>query len=244
MASGQDATVLGRRASGNLQGATAVGFEAAASEVATTVVGYQAQAGANSAVAVGRGATANHQNSVAIGRDATTTAANQVTLGGTGSAVRIGDIAASTQAQVGPVSVVTVDEAGTLGRQTVATAASVDNVRVSMNTMQAITDAQIQNLSGSISALDGRITGLAFQLEDLDQRTRGGIAAAMAMGGTMIVPDSTFSVSANVSTYQGEQGFSGSIAARVRERVYITASVAGSTAEKSTGGRVGVAFGF
>ncbi len=179
-----------------------------------------------------------------MGAGAQTTAANQVALGGTGSSVRIGDIEASTLAQVGPVDVVTVDANGTLGRQSVATAASVDNVRVSMNAMQAITDAQFQSLSNSVSALDARVTGLAFDLAELDTRSRGGIAAAMAMGGTMVVPDSTFSVSANISTYRGEQGFSGSIAARVSERIYISASVAGSTADDSTGGRVGVAFGF
>ena len=66
----------------------------------------------------------------------------------------------------------------------------------------------------------------------------------MAMGGTMIVPDSNVSLSLNASTYRGEQGFSGSFAARLAQRVYVSASVAGSTARDSTGGRVGVAFGF
>jgi hypothetical protein len=66
----------------------------------------------------------------------------------------------------------------------------------------------------------------------------------MAFGGTMVVPDSTFSVSLNASTFQDQQGFSGAIVARAGERVYISAGVAGSTAKNTTGGRVGVAFGF
>ena len=78
----------------------------------------------------------------------------------------------------------------------------------------------------------------------MDRSTRGGIAAAMAMGGTMVVAGSTLSVSANLATWRGEQGFSGVIAARVGERAYISAAVAGSSADDSTAARVGVAVGF
>lgn len=215
-------------------------------------IGPSANAGsAGLGTAIGAGASAVGQRSVALGAGSIATDNFTVVVGNTSQLRRIvnvaagtGDIDASTLAQQGPVDVVTIDVNGTLGRQSVASAASVQNVRTAVTTMQAITDAQVNSLTSSVSALDSRITGLAFQLEDLDQRSRGGIAAAMAMGGTMIVPNSNLSVSANVSTYQGEQGFSGSIAARVTERVYISASVAGSTAEQSTGGRVGVAFGF
>jgi trimeric autotransporter adhesin len=60
----------------------------------------------------------------------------------------------------------------------------------------------------------------------------------------MVVPDSTVSVSFNASTYRGEQGFAGGVTARVAPRVYVSGSVAGSTAKNSTGARAGVAFGF
>ena len=60
----------------------------------------------------------------------------------------------------------------------------------------------------------------------------------------MIVPDSNISVSLNASTYRGEQGFAGGITARVAPKVYVSGSLTGSTAKNSTGGRVGVAFGF
>jgi hypothetical protein len=64
-----------------------------------------------------------------------------------------------------------------------------------------------------------------------------------SLGGTMVVPDSAISINLNAATYRGEQGFSGTIAARVAPRIYVSAGVAGSTAKKSTGGRVGIAFG-
>ena len=58
-------------------------------------------------------------------------AADQVTLGGAGSSVRIGDIAASTAAQSGPVNAVTVDASGTLGTGAVASAAQLGAVQSS-----------------------------------------------------------------------------------------------------------------
>jgi autotransporter adhesin len=167
-----------------------------------------------------------------------------VALGGPGSAVRIGDIDASTLAQVGPVDVVTVDANGTLGRRQAASAASVADMRVSMSSLAAITDAQFGALEDRVLGLDQRVAGLEFRLEDVDRRASGGIAAAMALGGQMVVPDSDLSVSLNASTFRGEQGFAGSIAARLGERLYLSAGIAGSSAPESTGGRVGLAVGF
>jgi hypothetical protein len=77
----------------------------------------------------------------------------------------------------------------------------------------------------------------------MNKQTRAGIAAAMALGGTMVVPDSTVSLSFNAATYRGEEGFSGSVVARVAPRIYLSGGIAGSSAKGSTGGRVGVAFG-
>lgn len=65
----------------------------------------------------------------------------------------------------------------------------------------------------------------------------------MALGGTMVAPDSMLSVSFNLATYRGEQGYSGALVARVAPKVYVSAGVAGSTAKSSAGGRVGVTFG-
>ncbi len=58
----------------------------------------------------------------------------------------------------------------------------------------------------------------------------------MALG-AMIVPENTFSVSFNASTYRGEQGFTGSVTVRLGEKVYVNGGVTGSTARNSTSGR-------
>jgi hypothetical protein len=67
--------------------------------------------------------------------------------------------------------------------------------------------------------------------------------SAMALGGTMVVPDSNVSITFNAATYRGEQGFSGSAVARLAARIFLSGGIAGATAKGSTGGRVGVAFG-
>ncbi len=108
----------------------------------------------------------------------------------------------------------------------------------------AVTDALFSALSNRVTTLEGRVDQLDFRIDELDRSMSGGVPAAMAFGGTMVVPDSTFSISLNASTYQGEQGFSGAITARAGERIYVSAGIAGSTVGDTTGGRVGVSFGF
>jgi autotransporter adhesin len=235
-ASGVAATAVGALSLASASGATALGQSAAASGVQATAVGYNAQATQFSSTAIGYGAQAAQGGSTAIGKNATATKANQVALGGTGSSIKIGDIAASTAAQVGPVNVVTVDANGTLGRQSVVSTAQLDSVRVSMIGALAVSDAQF-------GALSNRVDGLEFELGQVDHRTSAGIAAAMALGGTTIVPDSNLSVSFNAAAFRGEQGYSGSIVARVAPKIYVSGGIAGSSQKKSTGARVGVAFG-
>lgn len=107
------------------------------------------------------------------------------------------------------------------------------------------------NVGAAFAAVDGRLGAIDTRIDILsastDRRFRhatGGIAAAMALGGTMIVPDSDVSMSFNLATYRGEQGFAGSVVVRAAPRVYVSGGFAGSTVRGSTGGRVGVAFGF
>jgi trimeric autotransporter adhesin len=50
-------------------------------------------------------------------------------------------------------------------------------------------------------------------------------------------------MSFNLSTYRGEQGFSGSLIGKVSEKVYISGGIAGSTVKGSTGARIGFSFG-
>ena len=235
MATGDSAVAVGVGADAGERG-TAAGLSASASGSQSVALGFLADASAQDSSAIGTGSTAAFAGSTAVGANAETTRANEVALGSAGSSVRVGDIAASTAAQVGPVDVVTVDANGTLGRQQAASAQSVADTRVAMSHLAAISEAQF-------GALEDRLGDLSFRLDDVDRATRGGIAAAMAMGGMMVVPDSTVSINMNLATYRGEQGFAGGVVARVAPRVYVSGAVTGSTQKKSTGGRVGVAFG-
>lgn len=76
---------------------------------------------------------------------------------------------------------------------------------------------------------------LACALELDNRRASGGIAAAMAMDGTVMPPDSTFAISFNLATYRGEQGFSGAAVAKVTDQVWVGGGIAGSTVKGSTG---------
>ena len=108
----------------------------------------------------------------------------------------------------------------------------------------AVTDAQFNALSNDVGLLSGRLDTLSFRLEDVDNRMRGGIAAAMAMGGAPIVPDKNVSMTIAASTYGGEQAFAGSITGRVSESLYISASVSGNTGDSTVGARVAGTIGF
>jgi trimeric autotransporter adhesin len=100
--------------------------------------------------------------------------------------------------------------------------------------------------SGQISALQTLTSTHTAQIAALGvglEQANGGIAASMALGGMMVVPDSNVSINFNLSTYRGQQGFAGGIVARVAPKVYISGGIAGSSVQGSTGGRIGIAFG-
>ncbi|MFN0046835.1 MAG: YadA-like family protein [Sphingorhabdus sp.] len=95
--------------------------------------------------------------------------------------------------------------------------------------------------------LTSEFNNINTQVDGLNRKARqadGGIAAAMALGGTLLIPDKAVSVTFNLATYRGEQGFSGALVAQVKENIWITGGVAGSTVKRSTGGRVGISFGW
>jgi hypothetical protein len=246
VATGTGALAIGANNTATGNAAIALGNESIANGDSAIALGDVATAGSAGAVALGRGATANQANAVALGAGAKTTRANQVVLGGTGSSVSVGDVAASTAAQSGPTDVMTVDAGGTMGRDT--------TIRPAIATLQgavaqqATTISAIQALdtlqNGRLGALEAGQAQLGQQIAINGREANGGIAAAMAMGGAVIVPDSNVSINFNLATYRGQQGFSASVAGRINDRLYITAGVAGSTVKGSTGGRVGMAFGF
>ena len=198
-----------------------------ATGIGAVAIGNANQAIGNGAVALGNGSMALADGAVAIGPGAVADEVNLIALGSSIGRVRAPGITsqASRDAQDGALSLVTTDMAGNLG--------SVD-----------------LNVS-SLLTVDSRIAGLDNRVSLLDQavaRNRrfanGGIAAAMALSGTTIVPDSDWSMSFNLATFEGQQGFSTSIVGRVTEGLYISGGITGSTVNGTTAGRVGVAFGF
>jgi autotransporter adhesin len=115
-----------------------------------------------------------------------------------------------------------------------------------LNAIDALNNVQDNRLTSleSQTALQGnRITALEAQLPILERQINGGVAAAMALGGTVMPPDTNFAVSFNLATYRGEQGFSASAVARVSDKVWVSGGFTGSSVKGSTGGRVGITFG-
>jgi autotransporter adhesin len=223
VASGAGAVAIGDPNLATGRGAVAIGADNQATGLGAVAIGADSVANGRSAVALGSNANAGAAGSVAIGENAVATRANQVALGSSASTYTLAGIgsAESNAAQSGAVELVTTDAAGNLGTSSLDLAA-------------------IEGLGGRTGALEGQVTALNQGLRGAN----GGIAAAMAMGGTVMPPGSSFAMSFNLATYRGEQGFSGSAVARVSEAVWVSGGVAGSTVRGSTGGRVGVTFGW
>jgi hypothetical protein len=123
---------------------------------------------------------------------------------------------------------------------------SIENVNVGQDARMTAIEAVNTAQSNQISTLQDQVGGLQTSVNGLRRNIKeanAGIAAAVALGGTMIVPDSAVSMSFNLATYRGQQGFAGSVVGRLSQRIYVNAGVAGSTMRGSTTGRVGISFG-
>jgi hypothetical protein len=123
---------------------------------------------------------------------------------------------------------------------------SIENVNVAQDSRMTAIEAVNTIQSNQISTLQDRVGGLETSVLGLRrniQQANGGIAAAVALGGTMVVPDSNVSLSFNLATYRGQQGFSGAVVGRIAPKIYVNAGIGGSTVRKSTAGRVGISFG-
>lgn len=210
-ATGMGASAFGNGAVATQPGTVALGVRAAANAANGTALGALATASAVGSTAIGARSTAAFDGSTAIGAGATTTAVNQVALGGTGSSVRVGDIVASTSAQVGTVSVATVDSNGTLGQDTTLIPAVA-----ALQTASAAFAGQLSALEAAGLSLGSRVDEL-FDLRQSDRKdTRQGIAAAVAMGQAPMpsAPGRTSYVM-NGATFRGEQAVGASVLHRL-----------------------------
>ncbi len=222
---------------------TAIGVASSATGGASTAIGGGSAASGPESVALGVFASAPTRRSVALGAGSRTDQDFTVSVGNSGASGiggvfqrRIVNVAAGT----GQFDAVNVNQLNAV----VSAQAAVDagqNTR--LTTLEALNNGSSARVA-ALETLTGNFGGRISNLELESRQATGGIAAALALGGAAIVPDSNISMSFNLSTYHGQQGFSGSVIGRVAEKVYISGGVAGSTVKGSTGGRVGVTFGF
>ncbi|MEQ1497390.1 MAG: YadA-like family protein [Novosphingobium sp.] len=162
----------------------------------------------------GAAAAATGTNSAAIGVGAVASAPNSVALG-TGSIAN----AANT---------VSVGSAGNERRV----------VNVAPGTISAASTDAVNG--GQLYAVQQSATMLANQVTLNQRQNEAGIAAAMALGGTIMPADANLAISFNLATYRGEQGFSTAVTARASDHVYVSAGFSGSSVKGSTGARVGM----
>lgn len=128
--------------------------------------------------------------------------------------------------------------------------ANTATAQTDVNTLNAIVAAQATTISSiealnakqnsPFSALQTGQTALSNQIVTNNNAANGGIAAAMAIGGNFIPQDAKFTLSFNLATYRGEQGFSGSAIVKVSDKVCVNAGVAAPTVKGSNGARAGV----
>ena len=217
-----NASAFGQRATASGPNSSAFGYRATATGNGATSIGAEAQVTADRATAIGREARASWAGSTAVGAGAVTTAPNQVVLGAPGTSVRVGDIGASTAAQSGPLSLVTVDAAGTLGRTVLP---------------------NVQALEAGQAALSGRVDAL-FDLRQVDRRdNREGLAAAVALS-TPPFPSAAgrTSYTLNAATFRGEHALGGAIMHRLdTESPFALTAGFSYAGNKNNAARVGVA---
>jgi trimeric autotransporter adhesin len=147
--------------------------------------------------------------------------------------VTVGDIAASTAAQAGAVSLVTVDSTGTLGRDTTSLG--------SIAALGAVNSTQ----NGQIAALQGQTTSL-FNLATLNQRdiqkANEGVALALGMETPSLPAGTNFGVGGGVGYYNHRTAGSVSVAARVGTNASLSAGVGVGFNTGEVGARGGFQF--
>jgi trimeric autotransporter adhesin len=228
-ASGSESTATGYNSTATGTRSTATGAISIATGGISTATGYNSIAG-DASTALGGFSNASARNSVALGANSVANVADTVSVGRAADGTNRAFQRQIVNMAAGAVTATSTDAVN--GSQLFAT-----NSRVSA------LEALSFNASSQIAGLQTGLNSLSDQLTINNRQTNGGIAAALALGGAAIVPDSNVSMSFNLSTYRGQQGFSGSLIGRVSEKVYITGGFAGSTVKGSTGGRIGITFG-
>jgi trimeric autotransporter adhesin len=240
IATGTGAVAIGENNGASGTGAVALGANSAASGDGSVAIGNNTSA-QGSSIALGNGATATAPGSIAIGNNVHASRYNEVAIGNSSSSYVFAGLATGGEGAA-PPRFLTVNANGQLAASSVGPADLVN-----LQGQLASLSNQFSTLNGTVTMLSGRIGALEGRTSVLEQRARqanGGIAAAMALGNAFLPEGKNIAMSFNLATYRGEQGFSGSIVARVNNNVYFSGGFAGSSVKGSTGGRAGVTFGW
>lgn len=252
-ANGTNSTAVGANSTANTN-ATAVGQGASATGANSVALGQgSTDGGAANVVSVGATGNERRISNVAAGT-AGTDAVNLTQLNAVNATATTAASNASTALSTATTALSSVSTASTSAAtaltnsatalSTANTAQTTANSALSAVTAQATTISAIQALdaqqSTQIASLQAGQTALGNLVTSNNQAANAGIAAAMALGGTVMPQDAKFALSFNLATYRGQQGFSASGVVRANDHVYLQAGVAGSTVKGSTGGRVGM----
>jgi hypothetical protein len=100
-------------------------------------------------------------------------------------------------------------------------------------------------MSNRISGLAGRLDQVDSRLDFLDRKIAGSTAVAVALSGNTFLPDTTFNLTANISTYDGAQAGAFQFGALVTKNIAVNAGVAtGFNKRGKTAARAGFTIGW
>jgi ribosomal protein L11 len=237
-ARGINSTALGSLASAIGDDSTATGNESRAEGLGSAAFGVRSVAVAGDSTAIGGHSVAIGLNSTALGAYAVANEDNTVSVGNDGSTPGLGG--AFTRRIVNMADGINATDAATVGQMNAANAVqdtrmtAIEAVNSAQDTRLSAIDAlnstqngrltALEALSGPsaarLTALESGLTALNASNELYNRQASGGIAAAMAMGGTIIPADADGAVSFNLATYRGEQGFSGIAVIKAAPKIY------------------------
>ena len=248
-------TALGDNAQATSANATALGQNSTASGANSTATGFGATATGASSTAMGDGAKATGKNSVALGAGSTDGGkANTVSVGAPGAERTITNVAAGTVAK-GSTDAINGDQFYAATQKTASASKVASNaLQRSGGTMSGGIDMgghAITGLSGPVNSGDaankGYVDGVAIGLKsDINRafkeidKTNGGVAIAMAMGGLTMPDSKNFAINASFGFFQDQTAFAVQSAVRVDPNWIVNGAVGFATEGDQFGGRLGI----